>query len=444
MLTEHDYRRALVTRHPFWQALSPTVIKQRLEQLLAAPNSAQLIHALSPIEYTILLKEAPEMRPQLLQLAQPEQIRTVLDLDCWHKDTLQGQRVLEWLEDLQQSGVDVFAQTLPALDTEMLVAFLRQYIRVNASLPLEEVDEPPSYDEVMANELYQVAFVDPENPLNNRVRRLLLVLRLVDLDVYYRLMQSAMWEQDNELTEWAYRWKSGRLQDEGFLDYYDALETYTMVDLEHLAAVPPTPLSSPGQPESVTVSGLVPSYIWSLTPVGSRLEQALTSDFSAQTLERLCWEMVYLCNRELVYDQVDFGDATAVRASLQRVHAYLNIGLEYLSGNDARQLQQALSEHVLQFICQVGFTLVMRLHQRAHRLQHHLNRTVGVPRSVPGLVRQVLDGLLRRPPQLFAGLTQPGEPGYRTFLHVHDVILTDPVLQQVETDPLYRLAPVAP
>lgn len=444
MLTEHDYRRALVTRHPFWQALSPTVVKQRLEQLLTAPNGAQLVQALSPVEYTIFLKEAPEMRLQLLQLAQPEQIRTVLDLDCWHKDTLQGPRVLEWLEDLQRSGVDVFAQTLLALDPEMLIAFLRQYIRVNASLPLEEEDEPPTYDEVMANELYHVSFIDPENPLNDRIRRLLHVLRLADLDIYHRLMQGAMWEQDSELTEWAYRWKSGRLQDEGFLDYYDALESYTMVDLEHLGAATPTPPASPGQPESATVSGLVPSYIWSLTPSGSLLEQALTSEFSAQTLERLCWEMLYLCNRELIYDQVDFGDAAAVRMSLQRVHAYLNIGIEYLSRNDTRQLQPLLSEYALQFICQVGFTLVMRLHQRAYRLQHHLNSTVGVPRAVPGLVRHVLDGLLQRPPQFFAGLSQPGEPGHRTFLHVHDVILTAPVLQQIETDPLYCLPHALP
>jgi hypothetical protein len=103
-----------------------------------------------------------------------------------------------------------------------------------------------------------------------------------------------------------------------------------------------------------------------------------------------------------------------------------------------------LDEHALQFLCQVGYTLVMRLHQRAYRLQHHLNRTAGVPRAVPGLVRHVLDGLLQRPPQFFAGLSQPEEPGYRAFLHVHDVALTDPVLQQIETDPLYRLPRALP
>ena len=31
-----EYHRALVTRHPFWAELSPTAIKQRIEQILAA------------------------------------------------------------------------------------------------------------------------------------------------------------------------------------------------------------------------------------------------------------------------------------------------------------------------------------------------------------------------------------------------------------------------
>jgi hypothetical protein len=111
-------------------------VKQRIEQLLTAPDSAALVQALPPIEYVVLLKAAPDMRTVLLQLGSPEQIRTVLDLDCWQHDTLQSSRVLEWLEELQRSGEDVFAQALQIMDSELLIAVLHQYIRVNATLPL--------------------------------------------------------------------------------------------------------------------------------------------------------------------------------------------------------------------------------------------------------------------------------------------------------------------
>jgi hypothetical protein len=219
MMTKQDYRKVLTTRHPFWQALSPTTVKQRVDQILSAPNAEHLVQTLSPIEYTILLKETPELRPQLLQLAQPQQIRLVLDLDCWDRDVMQTQRVLEWLEDLQRSGTEVFAQTLLELDPEFLVFFLQQFVRIQGALPSEEDIEPIHYDEALTNELYRTEFIDPQSPLNDRLQRLLSFLRLADLDLYHKLMQAAMWEQTGELMEWAYRWKSGRLQDEGFPDY---------------------------------------------------------------------------------------------------------------------------------------------------------------------------------------------------------------------------------
>ena len=435
-----DYREALLAPQPFWATLSPTTVKQRIEQLLAAPDSAALVQALSPVEYTVLLKAAPDMRAMLLQLGHPEQIRTVLDLDCWHKDTLQSPRVLEWLEALQHSGEDICVQTLQALDSEMLSVVLHRHIRVNAALPSEEEDPDP-YDEVLSNELYRVAFIDPDSPLNERVAEFLRLLRMTDLDMYYSLMQGTMWAEESDLEEWAYRWKTGRLQDEGIPDYYEALEAYHVVDVEPLDALPPVPLEPPGVPASAEESGLVPSYAWSLTPSGSLLALALQGDFTPATLERLCWEMVSLCNKAVVLDQVDFADTTAVRASLECVHAYVNIGLEYLSNQVPRQLVPLLTERSLMSICQVGFSLSMRLRQRASHLQVHLNGAAGVRRALPGLARYVVDGLLQTwHPQFFVGLESPGDTVYRDFLRFQDICLVDAVLQSLEHDPAYGLA----
>lgn len=436
-----DYRAALLSPHPLWAALSPTTVKERIEQLLATPESAALVQALSPIEYTVLLKAAPDMRALLLQLGHPEQIRTVLDLDCWHKDTLQDARVLEWLEALQQGGEVLCAQTLQTLDNEMLSVVLHRYLRVNAALPSEEEEDPGPYDEVLSNELYRVAFIDPDSPLNERVVEFLRVLRLADLDMYHRLMQEAMWAQESDLEEWAYRWRTGRLQDEGIPDYYEALEAYHVIEIEPLHAPDPGSLEPPGVPASAEASGQVPGYAWSLTPSGSLLAQVLHGDFSSATWERLCWEMVSLCNKALVLDQVDFADTAAVRASLGRVHAYVNIALEYLSHDDPQQLVPLLTTRSLQSLCQIGFSLCIRLRQRASSLQAHLNTAAGVRRSLPGLVRVVVDGLLHTwYPRFYVGLETPGETGCRDFLHLRDIHLVMAVLGALEHDPAYRLS----
>src|SRR2546422_7840455 len=147
-----DSHAALLAPHPFWATLSPTTVKQRIEQLLAAPDSAALVQALSPIEYTVLLKAAPDMRALLLHLGHPEQIRTVLDLDCWHKDTLQSPRVLEWLEAVQNSGEDICVQTLQTLDREMLNVVFQRHIRGKPALPSEQEDDPSPSDEMPLND----------------------------------------------------------------------------------------------------------------------------------------------------------------------------------------------------------------------------------------------------------------------------------------------------
>jgi hypothetical protein len=227
----------LITRNPFWVSLSPTAVKQRTEQILNAPDAAQSVRQLSPVEYIVLLKESPDTRLQLLALADPHQIRTVLDLDCWHKDSLQTPQVLAWLDELRRSGPDVFVQALSALDSELLIATFRQHLRVHAALPPEEEDEAGQYDEALHNELYRIEFVDQDPAVQEGIRRFFRTLRMADLALYHNLMQSIMWGLESESAEWAYRWKSGRLQDEGFPDYYEALETYGLLDLDQPARV---------------------------------------------------------------------------------------------------------------------------------------------------------------------------------------------------------------
>ena len=431
MLAEPHYRHALLVQ-PFWARLSPAEVKQRIQNLLAEPDSAAVVQALPPVEYAVLLKEAPESRAVLLAMAHPEQNRTLLDLDCWHKQNLRSIRVLEWLEDLRESGLESFLDTLAVLDTELLVTAFSQYVQVYAALPSEEEEEPKPYHEVLSNELYRLEFINPDSPWNERIQRLLAFLRQADLDTYHGLMQGVMWGLQGELEEWAYRWKSGRLQDEGFPDYYDALEAYRIADnAPHLA---PAHLESPGRPANAEASGSVPGYAWSMTPAGSLLAQALTGQFSIDTLDRLCWEMVALCNRELVVDQVDFADTAAIKASLQRVHAYVSLGLDYLCSLHSQSPESLLDGYSLHTICQTAIALIIGLRQRANRIQTHLNRTPGVSRALSGLAQQVVVGLLRPHAQFLSELASPAASGYRDFLHLQDVALVDGLLRELEDD----------
>jgi hypothetical protein len=124
---------------------------------------------------------------------------------------------------------------------------------------------------------------------------------------------------------------------------------------------------------------------------------------------------------------------------LSRVHAYLNLGIEHLHSQTSRSAALLLTLYSLQSFYQIGFTLCMRLHQRALRLQALLNQEAGIRRALPGLARQVVDGLLDKPPRFFLGLIQPESTGYRDFCYIWDITLVGPILTALETDPAYRL-----
>lgn len=439
-----ESQAALLLPHSFWAALSPTTVKQQIARILDAPDSAAVVQSLSPVEYTVLLKASPDMRALLLHLGQPEQIRTVLDIDCWHKDQLDSARVVAWLGDLRHSGDETFTQTVQALDRDMLSVALCRVIQVEAAPTMEEDLDPVPYDEVLANELYRVTFRDHDSPLNEQLVDFLRSLLLSDLDLYHGLMQDVMWTQESEMEEAAYRWKVGRLQDEGIPDYYEALETYHVVDVAQLHPAPSHLLEVPGIPVSAEETGLVPSYAWSLTPPGSLLARAVQGVSAPEVLERLCWEMVALCNKAMVLDQVDFAETATVRESLGRVHAQVNIGVEYLGAAQPQRVAALLHGYSLLTIAQVGFSLSMRLKQRAIRLDTHLSSTAGVRRALPSIARAVVDGLLQAwYPQFFVGLESPGETTYRDFLHLQDIERTDALLRTIEQDPAYHLAETA-
>ena len=431
MLANQPDQHVLLAQ-PFWARLSPIEVKQRIQGLLADADTVAAVQALSPVEYTVLLKEAPESRAALLALADPEQNRAVLDLDCWHKQDLRSTRLLEWLDDLRESGLEPFLGTLAVLDSELLVASFSRHVQVHAVLPFEEEEEFRPYDEVLSNELYRLEFTDPDSVWNERIQRLLAFFRYADLNAYHALMQGVMWSPQSELEEWAYRWKSGRLQDEGFPDYYDALEAYRIVDT--VPQLSPVGVEPPGRPANAEETGIVPGYAWSMTPSGSLLAGALGGPFDRETLERLCWEMVGLCNRELVVDQVDFANADAVKASLRRVHAYANLGLEYLCDLHSHTAGSLLREHSLQDICQTGISLIVGLRQRANRIQTHLNRSAGSQRALPGLPQKVLSGLLQSHAQFLSELDTTTGWGYRDFLQLNDVALVDGILRDLEYD----------
>ncbi len=127
---------------------------------------------------------------------------------------------------------------------------------------------------------------------------------------------------DTNLQEQAYRWRSGRMADRGYVDYYEALVVYT----------PPRARTTPHP--SKRVEG--PSRRW-LAPVVEP-EMRLADAFSAlptAALDGVHASLGYLANMAFSADRVEAWDLDAQGEVLRRVRAGLVLGLDALAGDDA-------------------------------------------------------------------------------------------------------------
>src|SRR5215510_4815889 len=113
--------------------------KTRQELLLSSRGSLDLVRALSPEMLFYTLKEIGLTDAVgLLALASPEQVREMMDLDCWRKDQLDDQRTLTWLLLLDESGSGKLAQWALRADVEFLVLLVRRHFEIVRKADIEE------------------------------------------------------------------------------------------------------------------------------------------------------------------------------------------------------------------------------------------------------------------------------------------------------------------
>src|SRR5262245_10936665 len=95
--------------------------KTRQQLLLSSQNSLPLTRALSSEKLFYTLKEIGLTDAvDLLALASPEQVRDMVDLDCWRKDALDDRRLLTWLMLLDEAGSSKLAEWALHVDVELL------------------------------------------------------------------------------------------------------------------------------------------------------------------------------------------------------------------------------------------------------------------------------------------------------------------------------------
>ena len=201
--------------------------KERQEFLLSAKNGVAIVRALSSETLLYTLKEIGlHDAVGLLTMAAPEQVRDMLDLDCWRKDRLDDERLTNWLMLLDESGSSKLAEWILHADIELLVFLIQRHFEVVRKV---DIEEEPDFDEskyFTFDDQYLLRFRGESEPI---LYLLLEQLRTLDYRRYLHALENSLFELESGLEEQAFRWRAARLEDRGYPIYEEAQALFRFI-----------------------------------------------------------------------------------------------------------------------------------------------------------------------------------------------------------------------
>ena len=360
-----DEREGVIPLSRFRAALARARRGRRAEAILSEPEAEKLVPRLPVQELYYAIKEVGlEEARDLVALASPEQMRGFLDLDAWEKDRLDETKLREWIDAVVDVGPQKVKAVFERLDPEVVALYIQRHAKVY-DLTLTEAlpDEPEGHFYPTPDRFFLLDVLMP-GEAGKAFERAIDWLYRADLDFARHAVMSARWEMPSDLEEHAYRWRTGRMGDLGYVEYYEALSIYRPLDpssvsLDESSAQNVAP-PEPGQ--------TLPTQLATVLNEGSFFARALGTIGDEAGIDRLQALLMLLVNKAMAADLVEAGDIERGRQTLERVVGYLDIGLEYLSRSDMHRAGLALKQVALERIFRVGFTMTTQLRKLADAL----------------------------------------------------------------------------
>lgn len=439
--------------------------KTILDNLLSRPDATRLLRA-TPIQPLFLFIKSLGLADahDLVAMCLPEQIQGLVDLDVWDRDQLVPSRLASWLAQLVELPPARFASHVRKLDAELLTTFLAPQVRV---YDLTEKEEAPDEPEGMYYETPDRFFLvdilpswDGDNEQAVLIHRLLDHLYKGDLDLARAVVNAARWDAGAETTELAYQFRSGRMADLGFVDYYEALRVYKEVDPKakvprkdgaaehkrpHAIDLGEVRGTGPGGFLGVS-SGLWGTLVPELVEPSSLLYQ-VASALDETERSTLLHELMFLANQAMSADRVAMDDLAQTEATLQRTAGYLLLGLEHCAqpkGSPApaeatahglAAVSEILRTVPLTYLFQLGYSLTLAVGKLARLLVESGASTL-VPSSAVSLLHAeeapTLSALLLQRPLYPRVLDEPdkGAP-LRPFSRLRDLARAAAFVEQL-------------
>lgn len=399
--------------------------KTAYELIFEHPDPPAVARALPFEDAYLLVKAIGETDAlALLEMLDAEQIQGFFDLDCWSKDRLSTDRLVEWTTILLEFDDDRFMLQMKKMDEYLQVAIIKSFVEV---IKIEEPDENPFLE-------VQNVFVTPDNRYalrfsggDEQIRlfyELMMRIYRLDLALFYWLLESVYWEQMSLLEESAYQEKVGRLEARGFPEYYSAIEVLAVVDPDRFV---PRQKILPAKPPGTDVPSSM--FLAKYDYADSLLRRALAA--MPQGLETVQVELMVLINTVIIAQRLSFDDFVRIGRQAQRVDGFLSLALERQSAGDVTIAAKVLAENRVLDLYKIGRSLVIR---PGRKLKILLPKICADAKSLDrllfeGYLANFIEGMLQRDPVLAQG--QGIETFFSTLAHVDTATARVEALYQI-------------
>jgi len=353
-------------------ALASPRAEKRMDALISGNDAEEKVRALAVTDlYHLIAEVGLGDSVELLSLCSPEQIQGCVDMEIWDRDLPSLEAFMPWLAVLQENGFEFFGKVWNAMDTELTALTLsRLCIIYDKSLGEEVPDDEDREVFDTPDTFFQIVITAEDEVQSKLLYTIIADLYRYDLTEARMTLQAARAEPKAHLEEMSYRWRSGRMADLGYVDFYEALEVFRPIDPATVSiGEGSAEVASGAKIESeLPIASDLPAPM--LEPLMGRgfLARALDALEDEQEIEDMQGALLYLVNRVLSAGSLSPGNTEALELATLHATSTVALGLEYVSGGDEGRAVEALRSISLTRLHRVGFSLCLRLSRFARMI----------------------------------------------------------------------------
>jgi len=402
--------------------------KDLLERILGSKHPAKLVEDLALGDFFWLIKKigADDSLP-LLSLATDDQWQHLLDMEIWDRDHLDEEKAMAWLKRLYEADRQRTVRWLLSEGYVFAGYCLKKYIEV---LVREEDEETPQIPEDHFSH-DGVIYIGVQNEALRPFIEELTKLMAGEHPVrYMAILQALPTIIATETEEELYRLRSTRVAEQGFLPFEEALEIFSPLDEQALAAAGEEEASPVDLDEDET-KALVPFLPLYQTGKSSLFGKGLATVRDPAAMDRIRLEFAGICNAMIAAQGLPIEDSDHLVKTCREAAGYMNLAMERLCKDDAARAGGLIAANPLPAIHRVGFGYVLSLRWRVEqwRKKSWFMKNGLTPGFWGDAQGGVLAALLLKKPMFFQGL-QHDEPT-KSFEHVAELEEAERVLEGI-------------